>query len=78
MSNICTDSPMFDYVEQIAGRQIQHAVDEEFKKAKSSEKKITPVSIDDQILGQKFEAKRLKETEEVLAFMKLSGEEVRK
>lgn len=26
MSNICADSPMFDYVEQIAGRQVNNSV----------------------------------------------------
>jgi hypothetical protein len=31
MSNICADSPMFDYVEQIAGRQIKTEVKEETK-----------------------------------------------
>jgi hypothetical protein len=26
MSNICSDSPMFDYVEQIAGRAVKSSV----------------------------------------------------
>jgi hypothetical protein len=33
MSNICADSPMFDYVEQISGREVKTTV-EELKKEK--------------------------------------------
>lgn len=87
MSNICEDSPMYDYVEQIAGRTVKSETnsnsqpkeqkEESKKRKKAAMPEESALTFDEVMLGKDFKLPAsLHESQAELARMKLSNEEV--
>lgn len=84
MSNICSDSPMFDYVEQIAGRTVKSSTStkEESKHVKQKKKEkpqeeAKELSIDEEMIDKRFAMHfNSSESEHTLANMRVDQAEV--
>lgn len=84
MSNICSDSPMFDYVEQIAGRAVKSSVpikeeakQIQHKKREKPQEETKELSIDDEMIDKQFAMhSNSQESQHTLANLRLDQAEV--